>query len=175
MNLQRVSGFKAVKTNETDSFFRAFKADAKIDAERYDVVAFGDSARMADELLELVLIGIKRATASLARDYSPDTEPLPAVGDYVVLVDGRNKPRCVWRTTDIEVKPMIAVDDQFAIDEGEGDGTRDDWLAGHRAYFQRQADRDGFEFHDEIETVFERFTIVWPRLFADDWEGPRLM
>jgi uncharacterized protein YhfF len=170
-----VSGFQPVKTDETEAFFRAFQADAKVDAERYDVVAFGDSAAMADELLALVLAGIKRATASLARDYGEGREPLPKVGDIVVVVDGRNKPRCVWRTTEIDMKPLIAVDDAFAFDEGEGDQTRDGWLRDHRAYFSRQAKREGFAFDDQIETVFERFTIIWPRLFADDWKGPRLM
>ena len=170
-----MSGFVPVKTDATDAFFRAFKADAKIDAERYEVVAFGDSVASADELLELVLAGIKRATAALARDYGEGKEPLPAVGDHVVLVDGHNKPRCVWRTTEIEVKPLIAVDDAFAFDEGEGDRTRDWWLDAHRREFTREAGRKGFEMHDEIQTVFERFTIVWPRLFADDWKGPRLM
>lgn len=162
----------ALKTDETDAFFRAFKADAKVDADRYEAVAFSDSAAMADELLALVLSGIKRATVSLARDYGPDTEPLPAVDDYVVLVDGRNKPRCVWRTTEITVKPLREIDGEFA--RGEGDQMRDGRLRDHRDYLQRQANRGGFALHDDIETVFERFTIVWPRLFADDWKGPRL-
>lgn len=169
-----MSGFNPVKTDATDSFFRAFKADAGVDADDYAVVAFGDSEAMADELLELVLIGIKRATASLARDYAggggDGREPLPAVGDHVVAVDGRNKPRCVWRTTDIEVKPLSAVDDAFAHDEGEGDRTRDWWIVAHRDDFTRQAEREGFLMHDDIETVFERFTVVWPRLVAD---GPK--
>ena len=169
-----MSAFHPVKTDDTDAFFRAFKADAKVDAKRYDAVAFGDSEAMADELLELVLAGIKRATASLARDYGEGKEPLPAVGDLVVVVDGRNKPRCVWRTTDIEVKPLSAVDDAFAFDEGEGERTRESWLRDHRTYFAREAKREGFAMHDDIETVFERFTIIWPRLFADDWKGPRL-
>jgi uncharacterized protein YhfF len=174
-----VTSFKPVKTDETEAFFRAFKNDAKVDAAGYDVVAFGDSAAMADELLALVLTSIKRATASLARDYAgfggEGREPLPKVGDIVVVVDGRNKPRCVWRTTEIEVKPLVAVDDAFAFDEGEGNQTRDGWLADHRGYFSRQAAREGFDFDDQIATVFERFTIIWPRLFADDWKGPRLM
>jgi uncharacterized protein YhfF len=170
-----VSVFKPVKTDETEFFFRAFRSDTRIDALRYDVVAFGNSAAMADELLALVLAGIKRATASLARDYGEGRDPPPKVGDIVVVVDGRNKPRCVWRTTEIEVKPLITVDDAFAFDEGEGDQTRDGWLRDHRVYFSRQAEREGFAFDDQIATVFERFTIIWPRLFADDWKGPRLM
>jgi uncharacterized protein YhfF len=169
-----VSGFKPVKTDATDSFFRAFRQDAGVDADEYAVVAFGDSEAMADELLELVLLGNKRATAALARDYAggggEGREPLPAVGDHVVVVDGRGKPRSVWRTTDIDVKPLDAVDDMFAHDEGEGDRTRDGWLKAHRDDFTRQAGREGFEMRDDIETVFERFTIVWPRLFAD---GPK--
>jgi uncharacterized protein YhfF len=156
-----------VKTDATDSFFRAFKADAVVDADDYAVVAVGDSEAMADELLELVLIGIKRATASLARDYGEGREPLPSVGDHVVVVDGRNKPRCVWRTTEIDVKPLISVDEAFALDEGEGERTRDWWLKAHRDDFTRQAERDGFRMHDDMETVFERFTVVWPRLYAD--------
>jgi uncharacterized protein YhfF len=155
------------KSDATDSFFRAFKADTGVDACDYAVCAFGDSAAMADELLELVLLGIKRATASLAREYGEGRDPLPRVGDYVVVVDGMGKPRCVWRTTEITVKPLNAVDEAFAFDEGEGDRTRTWWLDAHRAYFTRQAAREGFAMHDDIETVYERFTIVWPRLFAD--------
>ena len=51
--------------------------------------------------------------------------------------------------------------------EGEGDRTRDWWLDAHRRYFSRQADREGFEFDDDIATVFERFEIVWPLGIGD--------
>ncbi len=166
--------FTPVKTDATDDFFRAFKADAKVDADEYAVVGFGDSEKMADDLLELVLHGIKRATATLVRTFTDEGAPLPKAGDYAVVVDGRNKPRCVMRTTEATVKPLSSVDDAFAFDEGEGDRTRDTWLREHRAYFSREAAAKSFAFSDDIETVFERFIIVWPRLFADDWKGPRL-
>jgi uncharacterized protein YhfF len=130
-------------------------------------VDLGDNSRMADELANLVLHGSKRATAFLLRDIGSGGENMPVVGEHVVLVDGRGRPRCILRTTDVAVKPLIEVDDSFAWDEGEGDRTRDDWLRGHRSYFSRQAAREGFDFHDRIETVFERFTIVWPPDVAD--------
>jgi uncharacterized protein YhfF len=122
---------------------------------------------MADELADLVVRGPKRATAGLLRDFAVGGEPLPRVGGHVVVVDGKGMPRCIWRTTEVTIKPLIAVDDAFAWDEGEGDRTRDDWLDGHRRFFARQAAREGFEFHDRIETVFERFTVVWPPEAAD--------
>jgi uncharacterized protein YhfF len=150
------------RTPQVKAFWAAYKAAASIGHDRYDVVAFGDSPAMADELGALVINGPKRATAGLARDCGPGKEAMPAVGEHVVVIDGSGTPLCIWRTTDVQVKPLIEVDDAFAWDEGEGDRTRDDWLRGHRAFFSRQAAREGFDFHDRIETVFVRFTIVWP-------------
>jgi uncharacterized protein YhfF len=126
------------------------------------VVAFGDEPEMSTELAALVVSGGKRATCSLARDYANPPATLPKVGDFVVVVDGQGEPQCIYRTTQIEVKPLIAVDDQFAWDEGEGDRSRASWLDDHRDYFARQAEREGFAMHDMIEAVFERFEIVWP-------------
>lgn len=126
---------------------------------------------MAGELADLVLVGTKRATASLARDYADGHEPLPKVGDYVVVVDGEGTPCCIWRTVQIVVKPLAAVDEGFAWDEGEGNRTRQWWLDAHREYFRRQAAREGFTMHDGIETVFERFEIVWRPSAADRTEG----
>ncbi len=128
---------------------------------------FGVTAAMADELIALVISGKKRATASLLREYATEVEPVPQVGDFVVVVDGGKHPRCIWRTTEVIVKPLTDVDDAFAWDEGEGDRTRDWWLLAHRGYFAAQARREGFKMCDTIETVFERFEIVWPPGVAD--------
>jgi uncharacterized protein YhfF len=155
------------KTAEIAAFWNHYKAAAGLDHDRYEVVAFGDTAEMADELAELVVNGPKRATAGLLRDFGPGGEPMPEVGGHVVVIGGAGAPRCIWRTTEVTVKPLIAVDDAFAWDEGEGERSRDDWLHGHRHYFMRQAAREGFEFHDGIATVFERFAVVWPPEAAD--------
>lgn len=156
-----------LKTPEVREFWSAFQRATGVGRDDYDVVAFGDGARMADELAELVLNGPKRATAGLLRDFTEGGEAMPRVGGHVVVVDGKGRPRCVWRTTEVTVKPLIEVDAAFAWDEGEGDRTLEDWLDGHRRFFTRQAAREGFEFHDGLETVFERFRVVWPPERAD--------
>ena len=116
--------------------------------------------RDATELADLVVTGIKRATASLARDYGDGREPMPKPGDFVMMLDGKGRSRFSWRTTGITIKPLSEVDEAFAWDEGEGDRTRDWWLDAHHRYFGRQASREGFDF--DVLTVFERFEIVWP-------------
>jgi uncharacterized protein YhfF len=154
------------KTPQSNAFWHDYTQHTGIASTDYDVVAFGDGPAMATELADLVIAGTKRATASLLRDYaSPDSLPKP--GDHVVMLDGNGVPRAIWRTTEITVKPLIDVDERFAWDEGEGDRTRAWWLDAHRSFFGEQAEHDGFTMHDEIETVFERFEIVWPLAIAD--------
>jgi len=154
------------KSPSTDAYWAEFIAATGTVAADYTVVAFGDSAALADQLVALVISGKKRATASLLRDYATAVDPLAQAGDFVV-VDGGGQPRCIWRTTEVVVKPLIEVDDAFAWDEGEGDRTREWWLSAHRAYFAAQARREDFRMDDTIETAFERFEIVWPPGVAD--------
>ena len=56
------------RSPDTDAFWQAFRRQAGLDHDNYVVVSFGDSPEMATELANLVIAGIKRATASLARD-----------------------------------------------------------------------------------------------------------
>jgi uncharacterized protein YhfF len=151
---------KNIKSPTTDVYFTAYRMAHAVASEDYDIVAFGDSPEMADELGQLILHGPKRATAGLRRDFTDDD--LPRVGGHVVVVDGRGEPLCIFQTTDVRVGPLSSVDGAFAWDEGEGDRSRDWWLNAYREFFTRQAGREGFEFSPDIETVFERFKVVWP-------------
>ena len=90
-------------------------------------MSFDDSPETATELAELVVDGRKRATAALLRQFSPEGEPLPIIGGYVVLVDGHGRPRAIWRTKELRLGPLVSVDEAFAWDEGEGDRTRASW------------------------------------------------
>jgi uncharacterized protein YhfF len=150
------------RSSDTDAFWQEFCRYAAFDHDNYVVGSFGDSLEMATELADLVIAGIKRATASLARDYGEGREPTPRPGDFVVVLDGKGRPRFIWRTTEVTIKPLSQIDEAFAWDEGEGDRTRDWWLDAHRRYFARKARRERFELDDEILTVFERFEVVWP-------------
>jgi uncharacterized protein YhfF len=160
------------RTAETQSFWRTFRRHTGLDHDNYVVGSFGDSPKMATALADLVIAGIKRATASLVRDYGDGREPMPKPGDFVMMLDGEERPRFIWRTTEVAIKPLSEVDEAFAWDEGERDRTRDWLVAAHRRYFGRQASREGFDFDDDILTVFERFEVVWPLDVADGMNGP---
>lgn len=155
------------KTPAVEAFWREFREARGVPEQPYDVCRMGDSSQFGDELLQLILTGPKRATACLLRDVETGGEVMARVGGHVVVLDGQDRPRAIWRTRTVDVKPLNQIDDAFAWDEGEGQRTREDWLAMHVRYFSRRAEREGFAFNDSLPAVFERFTLVWPAGYAD--------
>jgi len=147
---------------EVQRMWDEFRAAGHPEVQLASAFAFGDSTELADELADLVLNGPKRATAGLVLEFERDGEPLPRAGDHSIVLNGRGRPVCVIRTTDVEVKPLNQVDEQFAWDEGEGDRSLAWWRAAHDRYFIRQCDQLGVPFRDDLAVVFERFDVAWP-------------
>jgi uncharacterized protein YhfF len=129
--------------------------------------AFGYGAELETELAELVVAGTKRATASCLEGILADGDPMPFVGAYSVILDGAATARCIIRTTGVHVAPLDSVSEEFAWREGEGDRSRDYWLAAHRDFFRREQEEAGRRFFDQLPVVFEEFTVVWPREICD--------
>jgi uncharacterized protein YhfF len=155
------------RSPEVMAFWQEFRRARGVPEQEFDVCRMGDSAGMGDELLQLILRGSKRATACLLRDIETGGEMMARVGGHVVVLDGGDRPRAIWRSKTVDVKPLDHVDEAFAWDEGEGDRTRADWLAMHVRYFSRRAEAEGFAFDPSMPAVFERFTLVWPPAYAD--------
>jgi len=147
-------------------FLSVFAEAAQISPRDVAVVRFGDSADLADELASMILAGKKRAATYLARDFAQGRPP-PRPGDLEVVLDGEKLPRCIIRVVQVDIKPLGAVDEQFAWDEGGGDRSLSWWRSAHARYFKRQAAREGFSLDKTTEVVLERFEVVWPPEVAD--------
>lgn len=115
--------------------------------------AFGDNPELADELLALVLNGRKRATCSSLVSCQADI--MPTVGDVSVILDGRGRPTCVIRTTEVRIVAFDQVDEDFMRAEGEGDLSAQYWREGHQTYFEREG-----VFAPDMPLVCERFELV---------------
>lgn len=124
--------------------------------------SFGAGAEMADELIALVLAGTKRATASSLEGLLVEREQVPRRGQHSVILDGNGRARCIIRTGTVTVGALGEVTTAFARREGEGDGSREYWLEGHRRYFGAEHRQLGLPFSDAIPVVFEEFEVVWP-------------
>lgn len=131
-----------------------------------DIDCFGDTPALADELLALVMIGQKRATCELVENLGADNIPSP--GDHWIITDGAGEPKCIIRTSKVDILPVNQVDEKFAWDEGEGDRSLAYWKREHDAYFERTAKRAGYVYTDTMPAACERFIVVWPLKFADN-------
>jgi uncharacterized protein YhfF len=139
-----------------------------VDDDRYyDVCVFGDSKELADELANLVLLGIKRATAGSIASYEDQGIRVPRRGDLSVVTDWSGQPLCIIETQVVEVVPYNKVTSEFAAVEGEGDGSLAFWREAHRRYFERECARVGRPFNEEMLLACEQFEVVYqPRPIA---------
>jgi uncharacterized protein YhfF len=117
--------------------------------------AFGDSPALADQLLDLVIRGVKTATCS-TEDEPNTSKP----GERWIVLDGNSMPRCVIESTEVTYRRFGEVDAAFAHDEGEGDRSLAYWRDAHRSYFGRLG-----KFREDMMLMCERFRLV--EVFAD--------
>ena len=122
--------------------------------------AFGDGPALADELLGLVVRGVKTATCS-----TEDEPNISTPGERWIVLDGRGEPRCVIETTEVTFRRYDDVDAAFAHDEGEGDRSLAYWRDAHRRYFTRLG-----KFSDDMMLMCERFRLV--ETFANHLVAP---
>ena len=126
-----------------------------------EVWGFGATPAHADELLDLVLSGVKTGTASSLWDYEATGDALPEAGDYSVILDGAGTPRAIIQTTALEVVPFDQVDAMHARAEGEGDRTLAHWREVHERYWRTHSENPrGYE--PDMPVLCERFRLVYP-------------
>ena len=111
---------------------------------------FGDGPELADELLDLVIKGVKTATCSTEDEPNTSTP-----GERWIVLDGRGQARCVIESTEVTYRRYNEVDAAFACDEGEGDRSLAYWRSAHRNYFGRQG-----KFSEDMMLMCERFRLV---------------
>ena len=150
------------RAQDIEPFWLAYQKARAVKVEGFAASALGDTRAVADSHAELILSGVKRAHASLLREFQKDLEPLPQIGDHLVVLDGEGQPRAIVRNTHVELRHFNEIDDVFAFEAGEGDLTLRWWLTAHRQEFAELAEREGFEVDERIELVLEHFEVVWP-------------
>lgn len=107
------------------------------------VSAYGDSPALSEALLALIRVGRKRAGTGLLWAYEAEGEATPKVGEIEIVVDHRNEPAIVTRTTCVQVISYAEVTAEYASIEGEGDGSLAFWREAHWAFFSRECQRLG--------------------------------
>ena len=129
------------------------------------VARFGFPGPLRDQLVSAILDGTKTSTTGLVESFVRHGRPLPEVGEREQVVDSADRPVAVIETTEVRVGTKGDVDAAFAVEEGEGFRTVDDWWAAHVAYFTSpQMGEDlgdpAVDVDDTTRLVLLRFRLV---------------
>jgi uncharacterized protein YhfF len=127
--------------------------------------AFPGSLR--DELTALALAGTKTTTAGLFADLEADREVPAVAGAREVLLDSSARPVAVIEIVSTRVVRLADVDDEHAIDEGEGYANAAEFRVAHERFWNCYIDDlrsrlgdPGFHLDDDTLVVLERFRVV---------------
>jgi uncharacterized protein YhfF len=116
-------------------FLSTLLPDSPYHTKSYSKGGYGDSPQLANELIQLILIGEKIATCGSLWEWEDEGKPLPQAGDIWVEVDGSGTPVCITETTEVTIRKYNEVDADFARAEGEGDRSLMHWQQAHKNYF----------------------------------------
>jgi uncharacterized protein YhfF len=81
------------------------------------------------------LSGAKTSTTGLYEGHRREGSPIERVSSRSLVVDSGGRSVAVIETTAVEVKPMGDVDLAFAIAEGEGFESLEEWKDAHVRFF----------------------------------------
>lgn len=128
----------------------------------YDTWAFCGGGPDADVLAELMLKGIKTATASALVAYESEGEAVPEPGCFSVVLYDNGEAAGVIRDTKVSLVPFRSVPAEHAYKEGEGGRTLEEWREIHKRVFTPDYRAAGKAFDEDGICVLEEFELVYP-------------
>jgi uncharacterized protein YhfF len=96
---------------------------------------FGFPGALRDRLVAAILSGEKVGTTGLLEEYRREGIAPGAAGQRERVVDSGGRTVAVIELVEVDVKRMGDVDLAFAIDEGEGFTSVEEWYDAHLAFF----------------------------------------
>jgi uncharacterized protein YhfF len=126
-------------------------------------VYFSYDEQDADECAELVKEGIKKATSMSLLGLQYRNEPLPKLGDFMVVTDWEGQAQCLVQTTKVTLKPFFAIDADYALKEGVGDKSLAHWKKIHWDFFTEELEAFGRVPRESMIVVCQEFEKVFGR------------
>ena len=131
-----------------------------------DAWGFAFPGPLRDELTALALDGAKTTTAGLFAEYQADGDVVSVPGAREVLLDSDERPVAIIETVESRIVRLADVDDQHAIDEGEGYADAAAFRVAHERFWNAYIDDlrtrigPGFTIDDDTLVVLQRFRVV---------------
>lgn len=143
----------------------------KADKDAILIDTFGDTPKLIDRLLALVLAGTKTATCSSLWAWEHENESPITPGTLALILDSAHTPHCVIETTAVEIMPYNQVPASFARAEGEhspldlpDDQVLAHWRQGHWSFYNRTLPPLGLTPTQDMPVICEHFKVIYTEL-----------
>lgn len=127
------------------------------------VIHFCNNEQDANACATLVKKGIKRATSPSLLGLQLRKEPLPKIGDFMIVTDWEGEAQCLVRTTHVSFRPFFSIDEAYARLEGEGDKSLAYWKKVHWEYYTEELAPFGRKPSESMIVVCQEFEKVFER------------
>jgi len=122
---------------------------------------FCDNKIDADKCAELVINGVKQATASSIWSFKVNNENLPEIGDLNIITNWNKIPKAIIKTTKTEIIKYKDITAQFAYIEGEGDRSLSYWKKVHKNYYSREMKGSKEKFTQDLLILCQYFKTIY--------------
>ncbi|MCG2459147.1 ASCH domain-containing protein [Flavobacteriaceae bacterium F89] len=123
------------------------------------VVRFAENGLDADQVAKLVVNGAKRANSFSLLGLQYRNEPLPHIGDFMVVTDWEGNAKCIVRTTAVKLRPFFNITEDYA--RSEGYDSLPQWKESHWELFTKELAPYGRVPRESMIVVCQSFEKVF--------------
>jgi uncharacterized protein YhfF len=145
-----------------NKYLSSLPEDKKKKVNKFDSFHFCLTENEANYCANLVKSGIKRATSSLEWCFTVGDEDYPEEGELDIVTNWNKEPQCIIEITSVEVRPFNKINEEFALEEGEGDKSIESWRNVHWDFFCKECRELGLKATESMPIVLQRFKVVHP-------------
>ena len=121
---------------------------------------FCDNEKDANECIQWVVEGVKRATTTSMWWFETNNHPLPKIGDLYIVTDWEGIAKAIIQVLKIEQTSFNEITPEYAEIEGEGDKSLAYWNKVHWDYYTREMNEKGQQPTEDMLLICEQFKTV---------------
>ena len=118
-------------------------------------------ASITNKLIDLYVNGMKTAGSSVLEDFITAGDELPKEGNYWIVLDEQQVPKCILKTTKVVQHKFFDVPAEIAIAEAEGDLSISDWRTTHHNFFAPYLSAWNLSKIDDATIITEFYELVF--------------
>jgi uncharacterized protein YhfF len=148
---------------ELAKFWRAARAalpDAGL-GDAYQVRWIGLDDQTTEQIFELIRAGDKTGTFTLPWLVEQNADPMPRVGDAIILVSFDGTPKILLRLTEIAKVAFGDVTEAHTAVDGSPVRALEIWKPLHTAYWNERLQPFGLSVRDDMPVLVEKFGVLY--------------